>query len=193
MQLAPEKASSHDVFTQFTNGGGWSSQGLSFFVGLIGSVFAMFGCDSAVHVSSCPYISTPPANESPQMAEETRNAEVVVPWCMVSATLLNGAFGWGMVIAVLFITVDITAALESPTGSLGFPIIDITYSALGSKAGTSVLTAILLCMTAAGAISAMATSSRLIWALARDRGLPGWRLVTKVISVSFISSPFLHS
>ncbi|KAI4087694.1 MAG: hypothetical protein LQ339_008836 [Xanthoria mediterranea] len=163
VHLAPEKASSHDVFTQFSNGGGWSSQGLSFFVGLIGSVFAMFGCDSAVH-----------------MAEETRNAEVVVPWCMVSATLLNGAIGWGMVIAVLFVTVDITAALESPTGSLGFPIIDITYSALGSKAGTSVLTAILLFMTAAGAISAMATSSRLIWALARDRGLPGWRLVTKL-------------
>ncbi|KAI4218439.1 MAG: hypothetical protein L6R36_008955 [Xanthoria steineri] len=160
VHLAPEKASSHDVFTQFSNGGGWSSQGLSFFVGLIGSVFAMFGCDSAVH-----------------MAEETRNAEVVVPWCMVSATLLNGAIGWGMVIAVLFVTVDITAALESPTGSLGFPIIDITYSALGSKAGTSVLTAILLFMTAAGAISAMATSSRLIWALARDRGLPGWRLL----------------
>ncbi|KAL8835926.1 MAG: hypothetical protein Q9176_006610 [Flavoplaca citrina] len=163
VHLAPQKVSSHDVFTQFSNGGGWSSQGLSFFVGLIGSVFAMFGCDSAVH-----------------MAEETRNAEVVVPWCMVSATLLNGAFGWGMIIAILFVTVDITAALESPTGSLGFPIIDITYNAIGSKAGTSVLIAILLFMTAAGAISAMATSSRLIWALARDRGLPGWRLVTKL-------------
>lgn len=114
------------------------------------------------------------------MAEETRNAEVVVPWCMLLATLLNGAIGWGMVIAILFVTVDITAALESPTGSLGFPIIQITYSAIGSKVGTSVLIAILLAMTAAGAIAAMATSSRLIWALARDRGLPGWRLVTKV-------------
>ncbi|KAL8782269.1 MAG: hypothetical protein Q9213_005543 [Squamulea squamosa] len=30
------------------------------------------------------------------MAEETRNAQIVVPWCMVSATLLNGAIGWGM-------------------------------------------------------------------------------------------------
>ncbi|KAL8670646.1 MAG: hypothetical protein Q9168_004825 [Polycauliona sp. 1 TL-2023] len=173
VHLAPEKASSHDVFTQFTNGGGWSSQGLSFFVGLIGSVFAMFGCDSAVH-----------------MAEETRNAEVVVPWCMVSATLLNGAIGWGMVIAVLFVTTNITAALESPTGSLGFPIIDITYNALGSKAGTSVLIAILLFMTAAGAISAMATSSRLIWALARDRGLPAFNAIIS-LSVSSLYASYI--
>ena len=42
-QCAPEKASAPDVFTQFFNGGAWPSQGLSFFIGLIGSVFAMFG------------------------------------------------------------------------------------------------------------------------------------------------------
>jgi hypothetical protein len=43
--------SAKDVFTQFMNQGGWSSQGLSFFVGLIGSVFAFVGGDAAVHVS----------------------------------------------------------------------------------------------------------------------------------------------
>jgi hypothetical protein len=41
--MAPQKASAHDVFTTFQNGGGWPSQGLSFFIGLIGTVFAMFG------------------------------------------------------------------------------------------------------------------------------------------------------
>lgn len=92
-----------------------------------------------------------------------------------------------MVIAILFVTADITAALETPIGLLGFAIIDITYSAIGSKAGTSVLIAILLFMTAAGAISAMAMSSRLTWALARDRGLPGWRLVTKVCTFLLFS------
>ena len=42
-QLAPAKASTHDVFTDFLNGGAWPTDGLSFFVGLVGSVFAMFG------------------------------------------------------------------------------------------------------------------------------------------------------
>lgn len=68
--MAPEKASAHEVFTVFQNGGAWPSQGLSFFIGIIGSVFAMFGtsrfrakthtylltrltgCDSAVHVGA---------------------------------------------------------------------------------------------------------------------------------------------
>ncbi|KAL8868546.1 MAG: hypothetical protein Q9174_004919, partial [Haloplaca sp. 1 TL-2023] len=42
MQMAPKKASAHDVFTQFQNAGGYPSDGLSFLVGLIGTVFAMF-------------------------------------------------------------------------------------------------------------------------------------------------------
>ena len=32
-----------DVFTAFLNEGGWPTQGLSFFVGLIGNVFAFLG------------------------------------------------------------------------------------------------------------------------------------------------------
>lgn len=33
----------HQVFTEFRNGGGWQTQGLSFMVGLIGNVFAFVG------------------------------------------------------------------------------------------------------------------------------------------------------
>ena len=43
VQMAPEKASAQQVFTEFSNGGAWPTDGLSFFIGLIGSVFAMFG------------------------------------------------------------------------------------------------------------------------------------------------------
>lgn len=35
--------SASDVFTLFLNEGGWSSQGLSFFVGPLGSVFSFLG------------------------------------------------------------------------------------------------------------------------------------------------------
>jgi choline transport protein len=44
-------ASAKDVFTVFANTGGWSSQGLSFLVGMPASVFCLMGADSAVHVS----------------------------------------------------------------------------------------------------------------------------------------------
>ncbi|CAD6586199.1 MAG: hypothetical protein ASARMPRED_002470 [Alectoria sarmentosa] len=163
VHLAPDRASAHDVFTQFSNGGAWPSQGLSFFIGLVGNVFAMLGCDSAVH-----------------MAEETKNAEVVVPWSMLTTTVLNGALGFAIVIAVLFVTTDITAVLASPTGVLGYPFMQIFYDATGSKVGASVLIAIIIIMNAAGTIAFLATASRLVWAFARDRGLPGWRSVSKV-------------
>jgi len=38
--------SASDVFTSFVNEGGWSTQGLSFFVGIIGNVFAFLGMSS---------------------------------------------------------------------------------------------------------------------------------------------------
>ena len=127
---------------------------------------------------------TPPVAEytdlSLQMAEEIKNAEVVVPWSMVTTTVLNGALGFGIVIAVLFVTTDITAALNSPTGVLGYPFMQIFYDATGSKAGASVMIAVIIIMDAAGTIAFLATASRLVWAFARDGGLPGSRLVMKV-------------
>ncbi|KAL8775891.1 MAG: hypothetical protein Q9194_003536 [Teloschistes cf. exilis] len=115
-----------------------------------------------------------------QMAEEVRNADVTVPWSMLVTTLLNGAFGFAIVIAVLFVTVDVESVLGSPTGLLGYPYMQIFYNSVGSKGGATGMTVILLIMTVCGTIAALATASRLIWAFARDRGLPFWRHVSKV-------------
>ena len=114
------------------------------------------------------------------MSEEVSNADVTVPWSMLLTTLLNGAFGWGIVIAVLFVTVDIEAVLQSPTGMLGFPYMQIFYQSTGSMAGATAMIAIILIMTVCGTIASLATSSRLIWAFARDHGLPFSRHVSKV-------------
>ena len=40
--LAPH-GNAHDVFATFANGGGWSTQSLSFFVGISGNAFAFLG------------------------------------------------------------------------------------------------------------------------------------------------------
>ncbi|KAL8703403.1 MAG: hypothetical protein Q9201_003406 [Fulgogasparrea decipioides] len=114
------------------------------------------------------------------MAEEVRNADVTVAWSMLVTTLLNGAFGFAIVIAVLFVTVDVESVLKSPTGMLGYPYMQIFYNSVGSKGGATGMTVILLIMTVCGTIAALATASRLIWAFARDRGLPFWRHVSKV-------------
>ncbi|KAL9010456.1 MAG: hypothetical protein Q9173_004615 [Seirophora scorigena] len=49
--MAPKKVSAHDVFTAFEKGGGWLTTTVSVFVGLLGSVFATYGTDCAVHMA----------------------------------------------------------------------------------------------------------------------------------------------
>ena len=114
------------------------------------------------------------------MAEEVQNADVVVPWSMVSTTILNGALGFAMVVAVLFVTPDIESALESRTGSLGYPFMDIFLTATRSLGGATTMIAIVIVVCAFANVAFVATASRLIWSFARDRGFPGWRHVSKV-------------
>jgi choline transport protein len=47
--LAPH-SNATDVFTRFKNGGGWSTQGLSFFVALVTGVYSFLGADSVCHM-----------------------------------------------------------------------------------------------------------------------------------------------
>jgi choline transport protein len=46
------KGDAHEIFTTFVNMGGWDSQGLSFCIGIMGSVFAFVGGDGPIHVNA---------------------------------------------------------------------------------------------------------------------------------------------
>ena len=46
-----EHKTNQEVFQEFLNGGDFPSQGLSWFVGMLGCVFSFAGGDAAVHVS----------------------------------------------------------------------------------------------------------------------------------------------
>ena len=49
LTLGPHE-NAKDVFTTFINKGGWDSQGLSFCIGMMGTVYAFVGGDGAIHV-----------------------------------------------------------------------------------------------------------------------------------------------
>ena len=114
------------------------------------------------------------------MAEEIHNANVVIPWCMLSTTFLNGILGFAMLVVVLFVTVDIESVLASSTGVLGFPYMQVFYDATGSLSGASALISIIIIMDIAAAIAFLATSSRIVFAFGRDKGLPFWRTMSTV-------------
>lgn len=103
------------------------------------------------------------------MAEEIKNAKVVVPRSMIYGTIINGTLAFCYLIAILYCMGDYAEALTSPTG---YPIITIAYQATGSKTATFVLMALGMLPGWIALFNGLASVTRLTWAFARDNGLP---------------------
>lgn len=93
--------------------------------------------------------------------------------------VINGSLGFGMMLAVLFCLGDLDAALESPTH---FPFMEIFLRATGSTAGAAVMISIVTALAMCANVGFLASASRMMWSFARDRGLPFWRILSKVIN-----------
>ncbi|KAJ5683554.1 hypothetical protein N7462_006719 [Penicillium macrosclerotiorum] len=158
--MNPGQAPSTEVWTEFTNSGGWSSMGLACLVGQLTPVFSWTGPDAATH-----------------MAEEVRNAAVVVPWCMVSTALINGGLGFIMLTTFLYKMGDIADVVHPASG---FSFLPATHHATGSVAATNGVASIVLVMEIFSAIGILTTASRQTFAFARDRGLPFSRSLAHV-------------
>ncbi|KAF2426488.1 amino acid transporter [Tothia fuscella] len=157
--------SSKRVFTEFYNGGGWSSIGSAVIIAQLATVFSFIGKspDAAAH-----------------MAEEVQDASKTVPRVMISSVVLNGVMGFITVIAFCYKLVDLDAALSSSTG---YPFIEVFHGATGSKAGTTVMVLIIVLLLITTNISMLATASRQIFAFARDDGLPFSHVWQKVVKI----------
>ncbi|KAF1835437.1 amino acid transporter [Decorospora gaudefroyi] len=157
--LGPE-GDAKEIFTTFLNLGGWNSQGLSFCVGIMGSVFAFVGGDGPIHLS-----------------EEIHNAQIVVPRSIMTGIAINGSLGFAMILTMLFRMGDLDAVLEE---NPAFPFMAIFHRAVQSRAGAAVMASMVMVLTISANVGFSASTSRICWAFARDRGLPGWRTLSKV-------------
>jgi hypothetical protein len=90
---------------------------------------------------------------------------------------INGSLGFGMMLTMLFRSGDIAAATkENPS----FPFISIFHHAVQSVSGAAAMTAFVMILSTCCAVGTLASSSRVFWAFSRDRGMPGWRTLSKV-------------
>lgn len=140
------------IWTEFLNEGGWASIGGSTLVGLITPVTALIASDCCCHLS-----------------EELRNASKSLPRAMLATLVVNGSLGLITAITFAYHAGDLEELLSTPTG---FPFIQLYYNATGSKAGTTAMTSIVICLALFNAIANVAASSRQLFAFARDRGFP---------------------
>ncbi|KAF2013612.1 amino acid transporter [Aaosphaeria arxii CBS 175.79] len=176
-----EKGDPKTVFTTFTDGGNWGSIGLSCLVGMLSPIFSFIGPDSATH-----------------MSEELRDASKTLPRAMIATAIANGAMGFVMICTFCMLVGDVEQVLGSPTGQ---PFIQVFYNTTQSKAGASVMTCIMIIMATFGCVTNVATSSRQVWAFARDNGLPfsswlahvrpGWDIPLNSIMLSYLIAVLL--
>ncbi|KAL8821612.1 MAG: hypothetical protein Q9223_000355 [Gallowayella weberi] len=112
-------------------------------------------------------------------AEEIEDASTVIPRSMLASVGLNGSLGFAIVVATLFCLGDVQAALESPTG---FPFIQVFINATRSNAGATAMTSVIIVALTFAAVGSLATASRMMWAFAREQGLPGSSVLARVES-----------
>ncbi|KAI4936598.1 hypothetical protein J4E85_001929 [Alternaria conjuncta] len=146
--LSP-RATAEVTFTQFKNGGNWSSTGLALMVGQVSAIYACICSDSAAH-----------------MAEEIKDAGKTVPRAMIGAYLMNGSLGIVFLISYMFMITDVDAALAED-----YPHMWVFAQAVNSG-GVVALNAIPTVLIFAGTLTFNLSTSRQTWAFARDKGLP---------------------
>lgn len=86
---------------------------------------------------------------------------------MIVSVAMNATLWLGMINTVLFRVGDIEKVMESP-----MPILEVYYQATKSKAGATVLLVLQTAVLIFAVFNGVASITRLIWAFARDRGLP---------------------
>lgn len=121
------------------------------------------------------------------MAEEVHNPSVVVPQSTILSLLINGTLGFAMILAALFCMGDPKVTLDPN----GFPFMQIFLHATGGDTGGSVVPAtvmssVILVLGLCGTVGLFASTSRVFWSFARDRGLPFWRTLSEVNSATSI-------
>ncbi|KAK4900467.1 hypothetical protein LTR49_027446 [Elasticomyces elasticus] len=159
--LGPREPASR-VFTEFQDQNGWGSYGSATLVAVVGPSAALIGADAAVH-----------------LAEELKDASYILPRAMVSSALINYATAFTMIISFVS-AIDPALLNDVLATSTGQPWVAVIRHVTGSQAATIALAVVMCFQFTFTSINQATTSSRQLWAFARDKGLPFHRFLSKV-------------
>ncbi|CUM67311.1 uncharacterized protein PRCAT00005004001 [Priceomyces carsonii] len=149
---ADKRNSAKFVFASFTNNTGYESNPLAFIVGLSCTAFSYGGLDGSIHIS-----------------EELKDAKKTLPKILVMTVVIGFVTMFLTAIVISFSIQDLNGLIDTPTG---VPIIELLYQTTKNKGASVFLSTVLLYLTMSAFIGCQGTSNRLIWAFARDHGLP---------------------
>jgi amino acid transporter len=131
--------------------------GGGFAIGLLLACWTFTGYDASAHVS-----------------EETKDPSRTVPWGMVLAVVVSGVAGYAMLLMVTLSIGSLDSALAADN-----PFIFVLRSALGPVTGNVLVGIAMTAMWFCG-LSSVTSNSRMLYAFARDGGLPASKQLAKV-------------
>ncbi|KAH0496162.1 hypothetical protein TgHK011_003540 [Trichoderma gracile] len=146
------------VFREFINQTGWPD-GIAWLLGLLQGGLGVTAFDSVAH-----------------MIEEIPNAAIQGPKIMVICVAIGTFTGAIFLIVLLFVAGNIDDVISSAAG----PLLQILIHATSNTAGAICLLMLPLVCLIFATFSVMTTSSRMIFAFARDGGLPASKVFARV-------------
>jgi amino acid transporter len=108
------------------------------------------------------------------LAEETHEPHKTIPKAMIRAVLASGIVGFAFLIALTYATSSVKAASADSA-----PVAFIIHDVLGGVVQKLFLILVCISIFACGLVI-MVTNGRLIFAMARDRRLPGHQMLSRV-------------
>lgn len=105
------------------------------------------------------------------------NASRNVPIAMVGSVAANGLMGLVYGTMLLFSTSSLATLLETKTG---FPFMQIFSDVTKSDAGATMMSILIIGTATAATVAGVTSTSRTLWAFARDRAMPFDRYLSKV-------------
>ncbi|KAL4791104.1 amino acid/polyamine transporter I [Aspergillus venezuelensis] len=165
---APTHQSKEFVFRTWINNTGWNNNVICFITGLVNPLYSLGGLDGITHITE-------------EMPNPSRNAPLAI------AITLMIAFTTGLtyLIALMFSVQDFAALSDTPTG---LPLTELFHQVTQSVGGAFGLTFILFIALGPCVTSSQLSSSRVLWAFARDGAMPfsdTWATVNKRFGIPF--------
>lgn len=150
--FAPKQPASF-FFARITSNTDGYSYWWAFIIGLLQAMWTFTGYDASASVS-----------------EETVDPRRRAPWGMVLAVVVSSVVGYMLLLGLTLAIKNIPSVLDRPP-----EVVAILVDALGQRAGTLFSALAAMAMWFCG-LSAVTWSSRVLWAFARDEGLPASRI-----------------
>ncbi|KIW96769.1 uncharacterized protein Z519_02160 [Cladophialophora bantiana CBS 173.52] len=162
LAMTPGFRSPHDVFVEFINNTGWSTNGMAFITGIVNPLFAISVLDSTCHISE-------------EVPEPEKNVPKAVLYTLIAALVE----GWLFMMVIFFSYQDLDLILENPWE---LPIAELFHQATGTRAGTFGLTFLLMVSGLWTVWNCQLSQGRIYWSFARDNAVPMSRFFSHVDS-----------